>query len=508
MKSLSRLIILLLLSTAFLRASDPFGHLAPVETEQVPLRLEEGERVEISVDVGEALHKTNPRVGGVAMTSLSRWSEGTMPFSMETGEYSLPKPLEDAFIAMRLPTTRFFAITQEEPFDNLKDALDAVALFVDKIHIPQDRVILELENLSANSTYTPQEWADAVRHCLNQQYGFRFWEIGNEVYSSIWGSTGKAFPTPDDYIQHFIEVSKAIKAVQPEALVGISVPRSHRLWGDAVLEAAAGHYDFASPHFYGGFFNIDKAPFEEVVIDDNHMTLQKIVDMNRLLKDLNPGREIFIYDTEWGLHGLKQSDDPTEAPGKADFQPRNGNIMGTVYRAVRLVYYARENLLRGACGWKSLTRPANPGFATLYYTEPERRTMLYWLYYYFNRTLLENVAAISGTTPYHGAHPLVPVVATRNADGTQVTLMLVNGSWERAFPASISLEDFTPEKHKAVILSHDDLDAFPHLDKKSDFVNAFPVKVSGKALEFDLPAHSIVFIEISGRSSPAPARCP
>ncbi len=69
----------------------------------------------------------------------------------------------------------------------------------------------------------------------------------------------------------------------------------------------------------------------------------------------------------------------------ADYEDRNANIIGTVHRAVRLIYYAREGILRGASGWQMLSALNGQGFGILSQQAPEQRFLLYWLYYYFNR---------------------------------------------------------------------------------------------------------------------------
>ena len=61
-----------------------------------------------------------------------------------------------------------------------------------------------------------------------------------------------------------------------------------------------------------------------------------------LLRAYNPNRDVYQYDTEWGM--ICSTPDGKEA----DYENRNANIIGTMHRAVRLIYYAREGFLRGA----------------------------------------------------------------------------------------------------------------------------------------------------------------
>ena len=41
----------------------------------------------------------------------------------------------------------------------------------------------------------------------------------------------------------------------------------------------------------------------------------------------------------------------------ADFVMRNGNVVGLVHRAVRMIYYTREGMLKGASSWETLGGP-------------------------------------------------------------------------------------------------------------------------------------------------------
>ena len=472
-----------------------------LDVPKVPFRLERGDDIDVTVDVSKTVRATNLMAGGVAMVSLGRWMR--TPFSRE-GTYNLNPSVEQAFKDLKLPWTRFYGLVHDEPFDTIEESLDAVVLLLDKLEIPHETTMLELENLLANDTLPPETWARAVKYSLDKGYGFRYWEIGNEIYAMMWGSHGKAFPNPDVYIEHFLAVSKAIREVQPDALIGLSIPRGSHKWGNYVMNATKGQYDYVCPHFYGGFGNISKTKFEDLVIAENHQRLDSIQQMNALLKAYDTGRCPYIYDSEWGLHA-------STPDGKhADQQPKNASILGTVYRAVRMLYYAREDLIHGACGWKSLTRTRTPGFAVLYYDKPETRSMLYWLYYYFNRGLGERVVDISGTVPYYtseekkNTNPLTPVMATANEEGDHVYLMLVNGSWAKDVPASVKLPGFDIDRHQAVLLSHDDIDAYPHLEKKSDFVHDLDVNVGDAQIEFTMPAHSIAFIELWKAAKKAP----
>ena len=136
---------------------------------------------------------------------------------------------------------------------------------------------------------------------------------------------------------------------------------------------------------------------------------------------------------------------------------RNANIFGVLHRAVRLIYYAREGMLRGASSWQMLNRLSAPGFGILGQEAPEKRFMLYWLYYYFNRHVGEQVLDMDGTAPYYtpaegddptlkpGDYPgpLTPVLVTLSADGKTIYVVIANGSWDKTVPCKMSWSNFT-----------------------------------------------------------------
>ncbi len=117
--------------------------------------------------------------------------------------------------------------------------------------------------------------------------------------------------------------------------------------------------------------------------------------LNALIQAYNPGQDVYQYDTEWGMHSGGPNGE------RADYVDRNANIFGTLHRAVRLIYYTREDILRGASSWEMFCRTNSQGFGILSPDAPDKRFMIYWLYYYFNRHVGEWVLDMNGTAPYY-----------------------------------------------------------------------------------------------------------
>ena len=314
-------------------------------------RLRPGRSLDISVDVRKPLRRAIREVGGISFHRVSGWTGE--PYDRE-GKYTLAPQLEQAIRDLHLPTTRFYAVGDERY--SLEASLDKVAEVCRRVGAPLDHVVLELEAQGADSTLAPGVWARGVRYAKQQGYGFRYWEVANEPYLM---REGTAFTIPQAYIDHFLAVSKAIRAVQPGAQIGIAIDPESQAWGNRLLRQCAGRYDFVVGHHYAWISHFYERPFEVPALAANYAKLDLILRLNALIRAYNPGRNVYQYDTEWGLICSGPEGEVEDAVD------RNANIVGTVHRAVRLIYYAREGMLRGASSWQMLNRPSDQGFGIL-----------------------------------------------------------------------------------------------------------------------------------------------
>ncbi len=457
-------------------------------------RLRPGAGLDFTIDANRRLHRATRNVGGVSFHRVVGWTG--QPYNRE-GEYTLLPELEEAIREMRLPMTRFYAVG-EEPF-GLEASIDRAAELCRRLGVPLDRVPLEFEIQSARTKLEPDVWARGVQHSLKQGYGFLRWEVGNEPYAALWGKE-TSFPIPDDYVAHFKAVAAAIRRVHQHAQMGIAIASRSQDWGNYVLKQAAGSYDFVAGHYYT-FPRVHKTKFEDVVLTENFRVLDRILQVNALIREYNPGRDVYQYDTEWGLHSMGPDGE------RADYVDRNGNVFGTVHRGVRLIYYAREGMLRGASSWEMLNSVRAQGFGILSQAAPDKRYMLYWLYYYFNRHVGEWALETDGTAPYYTAAeadypdrptgPATPVLATLTEDGTELYLVIANGLWDRAVPCRVAVKNFDPVEVSGIALSHPDPDGKPLLESKEEAVSDLPVLLDGDVLTCTIPPHCMAFISVT-----------
>lgn len=461
-------------------------------------RLRPGATLDITVDAHKPLRRATQDAGGVSFHRVCGWTG--QPYDGK-GNYTLAPELEQAIRDLHLPMTRFYGVG-DEPFP-VEDSIDKVEAVCRRVGIPLDHVVLELETQAATSKLAPEVWARAVRHSVSKGYGFRYWEIANEPYLM---PEGTAFPTPQSYIDHFIDVSRAIRAVQPSAQIGLAIDPESQPWGSGVLRQCAGHYDFVVGHYYSGIDRLEERGLEVPVLAANYQKLDLILRTNALIRAYNPGRNVYQYDTEWGMISSGPHGEV------ADAVDRNANIVGTIHRAVRLIYYAREDILRGASGWEMLSRSSEQGFGILSPDAPDKRFMLYWLYYYFSRHLGEWALDMEGVAPYYTpsaagglserpadyAGPMTPALVTLSKDRKSLYLVVANGSWDRAVPCSLTVRDFVPSRAVGTVLSSSDLDGKPLLERKEDAIADLPVSLAGSRVTCTIPAHSVVFLTLDG----------
>ncbi len=347
-------------------------------------RLAPGERLEVRVDAAVKLRPVAREVAGVTFHSMAGFLRH--PYSEETGQYVLEPKLERAIRDARLSMTRFYAVI-DEPWP-LEETLDKISAFMETCGIPKEWTVLELETQGAQRRLSPEIWARAARHNVEKSLGFRFWEISNEPHTR----KATAFDDPDDYVEHLIACSKAIRAVQPDARIGIAVATNTQGWCNYLLKQTAGHYDFVVGHYYA---HPAGASLPEVALTTNIQLFERILDVNALIDLYNPETEAYQLDTEWAIRGLA-------VEGEPDSAWRNSNIFATMHRAVRLIYYAREGMMRAAGAWQIFRRAhegRKPDFTFLTRDFPDKAFMNYWLYYYFNRHVGEYVLDIEGTAP-------------------------------------------------------------------------------------------------------------
>jgi hypothetical protein len=455
-------------------------------------RLAAGDSLDVTVHADRPVRRATRLAGGVSFHRASGYMG--LPYD-RAGEYRMTAAQEAVIRDLRLPFTRFYAVGDETY--PLEQAIDKIVHVLARCEIPQQGTVLEFETQGASTRLPPETWARGVKHARDKGYAFRHWEVSNEP----WGKP--AFASPDDYVSHLKAVGAAIRQVHPEGQIGVGIHTADLHWGNYILAAGAGHYDFVCGHWYS-FINVEKSPLEAVAAGENYRLLDEMLRMNALLRRYNPGRDVCQYDTEWSLH--------SSAAGTVPGTPQNGNIVGALHRAVRLIYYLREDIVRGASAWEMFSSPAKSRWNALGLLAPDedRQAAIYWAHRCVNEHVGEWVVAVDGTTPYYTpppeagdasrrphAGPLVPLVAMRDAGGQSLTVIAANVSFDRTVPCALRLEGFVASSAEGVRLSQEDVRAHPLLERKTDLVTPFSARVeNGTTVRCEIPPKSAVFLRL------------
>ncbi|MEM4343629.1 MAG: hypothetical protein QXT91_04760 [Candidatus Caldarchaeum sp.] len=528
-------------------------------------RLSPGSQLDVVVDAGRVLREVNRRVLGVSFFHVGDgdavWKvEGKcragLPVDRE-GNYRLVNhpcgDFEGAVRGLRLSMIRVHEVAMYErwshagkardnwyiQFDS-KRALDVWSSLADRLGIPQENIVLGIQLYTTQQDRStvyprPEFWADLVRYSVGKGYRFRMWEVGNEVYIPIvekeTGFVLNGFADARDSLEVRVErfsrylrdVSTAIKHVQPEAQVGLSVNGvedfvKRESWTHKALEKAAGFYDFLVGHYYNwsdGVVADNKLEYFSLAYNYAVMRVQMLqLEMAGQFPQ-NQGRHVYHYDTEWGAAG-------TRSIGDWDVysEPRNGNTYGMLQRAVRLVYYLREGLVEGASTWTMFTRnpSTEPAFGLMTHEDPNLRSMVYWLYRHFQSFLGDFVVDVRGSAPYSYAvfshpswqgvslpasGPSTPLVASRSRDGKHVSLVVVNASETNTHDVRVVFENFEGRVMASIVLRDNRQswrESTPFTAREQDFVQPYrglSLAGDGKTLTGKLPSRSVLFVKIS-----------
>lgn len=424
-----------------------------------------------------------------------------------------------------------------------KTGLDKWHYLAQRLNIPEENIVIGLHiytDMDGNIYPLPNFWQDFVRYSVSKGYKFKRWEIGNEIVNPIseresgfilngFFNRYNLSQSVSKYKDYFIKVSEAIKKVQPDAQFAISINGDATLknrndddaqyaWNKVILEELAGYYDFIVGHYYlGGQYEVDDNNFERHVLTFNYAMMQLELDILKYARGLkgNKNRFIYHYDTEWGSHALRKR------WGESDVysEVRNGNLFGSIARAIRLIYYLRENIVEGASTWAMIERDPDktPAFGLLTHNTPNKRSMTYWLYYYFNQFLGEWILDIQGTAPYKTEYsfehwpwytidivkgPYTPVLASKSQDEKTVYLIIANGNETTNYNFQTNFVGFQGTKIRGIIFNDfrttNWKDNNPFSFNQSDFIREYSPTLSpdGKILKGQIPAHSVLFLKV------------
>jgi len=188
-------------------------------------------------------------------------------------------------------------------------------------------------------------------------------------------------------------------------------------------------------------------------------------------------------------------------------RPRSDNSADRIRRRPLIAF--RNNIQISStddrCGLfrRDFTAEQCAAFDREWYSYPDKRFVLYWFYYYFNRHCGDLALDVTGTAPWHDSvdgpetsGPVTPALVTLNETGCEMDIIIVNGSWKEDYPCNVLLANFQVARAAGKYLSQVDRDADPLVDKEVDVIKRLPIDVTGERVSFTVPAHSIVFVRL------------
>jgi hypothetical protein len=505
------LLVVLLVSTLGLNAQ---SYPSPRVNLQHILSLT-GDSTIISVNSGTVVSKVcKDNLGSAAFTTTGSNSTTGFWYDQTGKTYTWDKTsLETDLKNLGLPSSRVYNVYNDA--GGVYNGLDMLANVCNKNNISQDKMIICLETWQASSTtdvLDPTVYASAVRYCKSKGYTFKYWEISNEPQYA-WGS---GIDDPVTYAKHVRACYDSIKSVDPNAMVGNQICRKS-YYSDQVLSNLNGKSDFIAGHWYGGLCNMDNYGTEDIILGDNYKTLDFISYENKNILS-KTGKAIPQIDSEWRLladatvNGVSYT---------GEWNPRVGNIVGTLYQATRLIYTMRDNYTYGANCWHIMG--AQPGclIPAGYNASGSldgKTTYMYWLYYYMTHNTGDNVIEFSGKAPSYTSTvannvddgsqgnltytgPLTPLMVTKSSDGTKLYITIVNGSTTKTVPFAATINSFSITGASAVRISSTNINDNWYANNNSGFVSNPTITTNGSKVSCSLPPLSFTIITLSTSST-------
>ncbi|UCM89808.1 cellulose binding domain-containing protein [Streptomyces marincola] len=353
-------------------------------------------------------------------------------------------------------------------------------------------------------TGTPEKAAEWVRYAnVTNDYGVKYWEIGNEVYGNGhygggWEEDDHPDKSPNEYARNLLAYAEAMKAVDPTIEIGavlttpgdwpdgIVGPGDSADWNNSVLSAVADTIDFAIVHSYPGGASADEALDRVSRLPGQMREVRRLLDryagersaeIGIALTEVNSNvqqnsrpnglfaADVYMTALENGVFNVdwwNTHNGPTEVnwvDGEIDFNDAgllsSGACMGDVCQP------PLHTPFHPYYGIKSLTTLGGPG-----------DTM---------------IASASGSED-------VSVHAVHQADG-DLSVMLINKDPDRSYPVAIDYSGYTPGAQAPVV----------HRYARGDTdVTRVPAPENGPQV---LPPYSITTVTVSprgGGTAPAP----
>jgi alpha-N-arabinofuranosidase len=314
-------------------------------------------------------------------------------------------------------------------------------------------------------------------------FGVKLWEVGNE----IWGNWVRGHSDAETYARNFNRYAKAMRAVDPSIKL-IAVGDNNLNWDRTVLQTAGDNIDYLAIHHYYGRREMANDPLNLMA---RPLFLERFYEqVEQLLHELVPGRQIKLAINEWGL------DLPVARQYSLESALYGARLMNVFERQGDLIAMSAVSDLVN--GWPGGIIQAN------------RQGLFVAPIYLVNQLYSEHRGdeslAVSVTGPTFNSSregsnvPTLDTVVSRTADGKKIFIKAVNTSLTSALTTTIVVQGANPAAEAEIKTvsapSLSDANYFGRPEAIS--VATAPVR-SGREFVVSLPKHSVSVITLDVR---------
>ena len=313
-----------------------------------------------------------------------------------------------------------------------------------------------------------------------EPYNVKLWEVGNE----IWGPWVRGHSDAETYARNYVAYVRAMRHVDP-SIKFIAVGDNNMEWNRTVLKRAGADIDYLAIHHYYSRNDMAGDPLNLMA---RPLYFERFYgEVERLIKDLVPGRRVKLAINEWGL------DLPTERQYSMESALYGARLMNVFERRGDLVEMSAVSDLVN--GW--------PGGII----QAGRHALFVSPLYLVNRLYSEHMgaerlaASASGptfdTSKEGKGVPHLDATASRTADGKRIFIKAVNTDPSNALAVTITVEGATPAA-RAEVRSV----TAPSLRASNDFARPGAVSErraavrAGRSFNVTLPKHSVSVITV------------
>ena len=261
-----------------------------------------------------------------------------------------------------------------------------------------------------------------------EPYGVKYWEVGNE----IWGDWVRGHTDAATYARRYLAYQQAMRAVDPRIEL-TAVGDNDMAWNRTVLRAAGASIGYLAIHHYYARAAMAGDPGNLMARPLFYERFYQ--ELRKLIAEEAPGRSIRLNVNEWGL------DAPESMQYSMDGALYGARLMNVFERTSPLLAMSAESDLVN--GWPGgIIQASRHGL----FVSPTYHLNVLYNQHLGRERLRTSVTGPTFDTSQEGkAVPVLDVVASRSATGSEIYLKLVNTAQAGALATRVELDGVSVE---------------------------------------------------------------